>query len=425
MGELQQIVEADRARGEVPITEALPFETRCRLCRTCPAEGWTEMPDEPDAPICRVCITKRKMGKRERSAKLEEVLGWIGFGIRDLSQIGVNPDDWFPKAIGRVTAEDGFIPDDARRALLATIYGDGNNFGAVGRKINSIAMGLQWTQRVKWVTRAATAIALAQATKETVEQRNKGLLPRLPFQVLALGGDDLSILAWAPVGVRFAQHFLEMMDIEFSGGAEEPLADIAFSLGILVADAKAPVRRTVDFAEGALLKWAKRAFRSSQDKKSNVAMLLALTPEQIPTDLDAYRENVYIRRGSWRDICLTLRPFTAEELELLLNKAEELLENGKGPFQRIVEAFIKSPPLVAMLFYLYQRARAAKSRTGEKENWMEKLELLEGAPDGFPRFPAAQVERLPFGENEKKPGEAKRVLFSPLWDVLEMVKVLE
>ena len=56
---------------------------------------------------------------------------------------------------------------------------------------------------------------------------------------------------------------------------------------------------------------------------------------------------------------------------------------------------------------------------------MEKLELLEGAPDGFPRFPAAQVERLPFGEKEKKPGEAKRVLFSPLWDVLEMVKVLE
>jgi len=230
---------------------------------------------------------------------------------------------------------------------------------------------------------------------------------------------------------------LEMMDIEFSRGSEEPLADIAFSLGILVADAKAPVRRTVDFAEGALLKWAKRAFRDSQAEgrkrgrkreKSNVAMLLALTPEQIPTDLNAYRENMYIRRGSWRDICLTLRPFTAKELELLLNnKAEELLENGKGPFQRIVEAFIKSPPLVAMLFYLYQRARVSEKKdSDEKENWMKKLESLRDAPDGFPKFPAAQVERLPFGEEtKKKPEEARRVLFSPLWDILELVKVLE
>ena len=426
MEELQEALEADRARGEIPLTETLPFEARCRFCRTRPAEGWTDLPDELNAPVCRVCITKRRLGVQERSTKMEKILEWAGLGKEELPRIGVSHKDWFPTAIGRVTAEEGFIPDDARRALLATIYGDGNNFGAVGQKIKSIAMGLQWTQRVKWVTRAATAIALAQATKETADCRGKGPLPRLPFQVLALGGDDLSILAWAPVGVRFARHFLEMIDLEFGQCSGRPLADIGFSLGILVADAKAPVRRTVEFAEEQLLKWAKRAFRNNPGKKSNVAMLLALTPEQIPTDLRAYRENMYIRKGSWKDICLTLRPFTAGELESLLEKAEMLLKEGKGPFQRIVEAFVRFPPLVAMLFYLYQRGRIGRREAGEGKSWIEKLELLRGAPAGFPRFPAAEVERLPFGEREEKPGEATRkVLFSPLWDVLELIKILE
>jgi hypothetical protein len=175
----------------------------------------------------------------------------------------------------------------------------------------------------------------------------------------------------------------------------------------------------VDFAENVLLKWAKRAFRESNLKEGNVAMLLAITPEQIPPDIKAYREEMFTKKGLWRDLCLTLRPFTAEELGFLLKKATELRRDGMGPFQRLVEAFVKSPPLVAMLHYLYQRARV-----GNGDNWMTRLEAPAEQPDSLKGmlFPAAQLNgRLPFGI----PKRERKMLFSPLWDILELVKIIE
>jgi hypothetical protein len=424
--ELFEAMERDRARGEIPLTEVLPFEARCRICRTRPADGWaTDLPGETEPVLlCRACRTKYKIGRDERRGKLWKVLKeWLN--LEDPSELGVRAEGWMAYAIGRV-ADRGFIPDDARRALLATIYGDGNNFGAIGQKLESIAMGLQWTKRVEWVTKAATAIALARATQETAKERGwkpggAPALPRLPFQVLALGGEDLSLLAWGAVGVRFAQHFSEMMNIEFRTGKGKRFIEkpIAFSLGVLLADCKAPVRRTVDFAENVLLKWAKRAFRESNLKEGNVAMLLAITPEQIPPDIKAYREEMFTKKGLWRDLCLTLRPFTAEELGFLLKKATELRRDGMGPFQRLVEAFVKSPPLVAMLHYLYQRARV-----GNGDNWMTRLEAPAEQPDSLKGmlFPAAQLNgRLPFGI----PKRERKMLFSPLWDILELVKIIE
>jgi len=427
IGELFEAMERDRAEGKIPLTEALPFEARCRICRTRPADGWAiDLPGEIEpVPLCRACRTKYELGRDERRGMLLKVLKWLN--LENPSELGVKPTDWMAHAIGRV-ADRGFIPDNARRALLATIYGDGNNFGAIGQELKSIAMGLQWTQRVKWVTRAATAIALARATQKTAKERGwqpKGQpsLSRLPFQVLALGGEDLSLLAWGPVGVRFAQHFQEMMNIEFQTGKGKRLIEpfIAFSLGVLIADCKAPVRRTVDFAEDVLLKWAKRAFRESSLKEGNVALLLAITPEQIPPDIETYRNRMYLREGKWQDICLTLRPFTAKELGFLIGKAMELLKGGFGPFHRLIEAFVESPPLVAMLHYIYQRARV-----GNGEHWMKRLESPEGIPGSLEGliFPAAKLKRRRlFGLDSKRGPE--EVLFSPLWDILELAKILE
>jgi len=117
MEELQQAVEVDRAKGEVPITEALPFETRCRICRTRPAEGWTEKPlpgEREPSLVCQVCITKRRRGLPERRGKLQELLGWLGLDNPEpLGVSGKEPKEWVASAIG-TEREGGFIPDDAR-----------------------------------------------------------------------------------------------------------------------------------------------------------------------------------------------------------------------------------------------------------------------------------------------------------------------
>ncbi len=434
IGRAYRGIREDRAKARLPVWETLPFEARCELCRARPAEGWVDLAGGEVAPVCRPCWTKRQQGRDERRGMVREMLRWVGIQAgRDLPKLGVQSRGWMAQSIGPASQE-GFIPDEgkakARRALLATVYGDGNNFGAVGQRLSSLAMGLQWTRRVERATKAAAALALARATQETAWGRGwrpggDPVLPRLPFQVLALGGDDLSLLAWGPVGIRFAHHFLAMMDLEFQRGSEpEPASQpIAFSLGILVADYKTAVRRTVDFAEDELMGWAKRAFRESGLQQGNVALLLAASPEQIPTDLESYRARMYLRSGESIRLCLTLRPFTGEELGFLLDKAEELRRRGHlGRLHRLVASLVTSPPLVGMLHYLYQRAR---SGDGEG-SWMRSLEegplppSLEGLQG---HYPAAVLNgRHPFGLAAQSDGE---VWFSPLWDLLEIVKVLE
>ena len=102
------------------------------------------------------------------------------------------------------------------------------------------------------------------------------------------------------MGIRFAGYFLEMLDEEFkqnsTGLSDRP--PVSFSLGMLLADAKSPVRRTVEFTEGALLKWAKQAFKESRVAQGNAAHLFANTVEQIPDDLSIYRSRCINVQGT-------------------------------------------------------------------------------------------------------------------------------
>jgi hypothetical protein len=437
-------VKQDRAVAAQPTYEALPFEARCRVCRIRPAEGWeARLPGEPDpVPLCRVCKTKRELGLPQRKGKAEEMLQWLHLtNPAALGVEGKTPEEYVAQALGRANSEEkGFIPPDVRRPLVATIYGDGNNFGAVGENLLNMSLGLQWSQRVLWTTRAAAAVALARATQETADDRgwkpNQGpVLPRLPFQVLALGGDDLSLFAWGPVGVRFARDFTRLTNLEFKTPEQEAqrLVDrsIAFSTGMLITDYKAAVRRTVDVAEHDLLKWAKQAFRERGLMEGSVAPLLAVTQEQVPDDLKVYRWRMYTKEGPFLSFCLTLRPFSAEELAWLVQEAEALRDQY-GSLHRLVAPFVQSNPLVAMLHYIYQRARAS----GQPDHWLIALEdRLEGARDreGFPqalrefRYPAGPSSKLdgrrPFGL-QIKDDNGKSIWFTPLYDLLELVKVL-
>lgn len=433
---LFQALAEDRAQADQPLYEALPFEARCQMCRLRPAEGWVrDVPGEEEpVPFCRVCRTKRECGQPEREGKAQQVLDWLSLKQpKALGVQGTTPSQYVAQALGRADPEEkGFIPREVRRPLLATVYGDGNNFGAVGQKLTEIAMGLQWSQRVEKTTRAAAAIALARATQQTAIDRGwkpgqDPVLPKLPFQVLALGGDDLSLFAWAPVGLRFARDFVELTNLEFHvpEGASERLIKqpIAFSLGILLTDYKAAVRRTVEVAEEDLMKWAKRAFRESELKEGNVAMLLAMSQEQIPDNLDLYRKRMYLNRGALLDLCLTLRPFTADELAWLVKQAKELREQS-GPLHRLVAPFVQSGPLVALLHYIYQRGRF----DDQKDHWLRTLESQERPASlvglHYPAAPRSQLNnRKLFGLESKK--DKRLIWITPLWDLLELVKVLE
>jgi len=435
MHRLAYAVEADRFHEDRPVTELLPFEERCRLCGHRAAEGWTGLPAGEVVPACRPCGTKRSVGRAERKRKIQDLmeeyvfplLGGDGPKERRLLEVlqvraegleAAIPDTIGPDAEGR----PGLIHPGARRQLVGVIYGDGNRFGAVVQNLSDLSMSLQWTHRVEAVTRAFGTLGMVYATRRVAEIW--GPLERLPFQVLALGGDDCSFLAWAPCAMWWAQRWVQWTDEEFRMGdrararLESP---VSFSIGVLVVDGKAPVRRAVEFTEHEVLKWAKRAARY-QDR-GQVAWVMALTADQIPTDLEAYRETMWIRRGGRIELALTLRPFAAAELAFLLEKAEAL-RSFSGPLHRLAEAFVRLRPMAACLHYLYQKARHVR----RADNFFSTLEAGDWrqvfSGSGYPDesvLPARPLRRSRFEEGSPEKPE----WFSPVGDLLELVKILE
>ncbi len=437
MGLAHRKLEEDRYAAELPVWETLPFEERCWICRSRPAEGWYGAPTGRPEVACRVCMTKRSWGREERAAKVQEVLEWLRLTTpTPLGVKGEKKEEYVAGELGQL------IPGDVRRDLLAVIYGDGNNFGGVIQRLSSLPLALQWTHRVEKTTQAAGALSLARATQEGAKIRGwepgrTPALDKVPFQVLALGGDDLILLTWGALGLRVCERFLALTDLEFQRGNGEALTDtpLSFSLGCLLCDVKAPVRRTVEFAEEELLKWAKRAARHRQAQagaqtEGTVAFLLTMSADQIPSDLSRYLKQMFW--GNQEDsgrypLCLTLRPLTARELRFLLDKAERLRERHSGRLHRIVEVFVHSSPLAAFLHYVYQKARE-QTRPREEQlcalleegEWREVFGDVTPSPQPLPTLRLPQ--RTPLGEPDRGEGE---VLFSPLWDLLEMIKAME
>src|SRR5262249_15761910 len=96
------------------------------------------------------------------------------------------------------------------RRLLATVYADGNNFGSVVKKLDTLSRHLQWTHRVEATTQAAAALALGVGTQQAAsvhgwEPGGAPKLTKLPVRTPARGGDDVGLGARRPVvrpGVR-------------------------------------------------------------------------------------------------------------------------------------------------------------------------------------------------------------------------------
>lgn len=427
---LAQAVEADRAQAAVPLDGTLPFETRCALCQQRPAEGWDSAPDGgAPRPLCRPCRSKRQVGQSERRNLMLELLDELGPQGR-LAALGVAGTR---QADGLAPTLDELVPSESAHGLLGTVYGDGNNIGAATRELPDMALARQWSARLALTSRSAAALALGEATRRGAALRGwqpgaAPVLDKLPVQVLALGGDDLSLFAWAPVALFFAAEFTRLTDLEFQA-VGEPRTPLTFSLGVLISDEKTPVRKAVAFAERTLLPWAKQAARARDHAQGTIALLASPTAEGVPTDLNRYREQTFLLgAGASLRLCTTLRPFSADELLHLLHAAETVRRAGHlGRLQRFVATFYASrqSALLGLLHYAYQRGRATPDN-----DWLAALEQALTSPltpetllaSPLLRYPVAP-SRAPFGLPTLD--ILPPTWFAPLWDVLELAKLLE
>ncbi|GIV06134.1 MAG: hypothetical protein KatS3mg016_1709 [Fimbriimonadales bacterium] len=434
-------MDADRYRAELPVWECLPFEMRCMFCKKRSSVELVSVADGERVPICHACQCKRDAGDADKRREL---------GIRPLQDAGIlsqnNPKQDLQRVFEKSFASDAtkqdlwyraftgglneLVPETDERESkkqVAFIYGDGSNFGQITKNLNSLALSLQWTRRAELVNRAAIALALSRAMHEALQEA-QAKLNRMPFEVLVIGGDDFSLFTWSRLALRFCQQFVALTDLEYhkgdTGKCIVGTTPICYGVGCLISDEKAPAQRVVEFTEANLLKFAKRGVKAHE--KGCIAFLYTTNADQIPGDYHEhlrknYRREARLGKGqsSQVPVYLTIQPLTAPELNAFLECAAQIKEEI-GSLQRLAEPFVRQPIEAALLYFVYQRARAESSDERKQfYNRVMSLTASDGKGTHKELFPLQSLHRLTVDTDQ-----SKTAYFAPILDLLEITKAM-
>jgi len=361
-GRLQQ---EKRAKLTAPFLETLPIHRRCESCGKRAAERWDEVRDEW---ICAICHQKREKGRGERRGFRDEFVDWAA--ERGLTVSGNLPMDL-----------DTLAGSDGRIALL---YADGNNMGDLLQLMPSPASYRHFSRVLEKATQDALFSALLSVFGE---ERLKGTKEALPFEIIALGGDDIVVIVPAQYGWALALQVLHEFKrhegiVQLEEELRQRLGDVlrhpvslSLSAGLAIADVKYPVSFLLSLTEG-LLKEAKRLAREAQTSTLCHLWLRAPIISESAKDL---LESLYKRPEGPRR--LTARPYTLEQACRLTHIARQLAEMSAAPRRTLAEALEKGVH-VSLNSALYQAARAREAVRQQLQRAFRELgALLNDSPN--------------------------------------------
>lgn len=347
-----------RAKSVAPFLETLPVHRRCESCGKRAAETRDEVRGEW---ICAICDQKRKKGIGERRRFRDEFVDWAK-KKREICVSGKLPEDL-----------DTLAGSEGRIALL---YADGNNMGDLLQLMPSPASYRHFSQVLEDATRDALFSAIVSVFgKERLEDASKPL----PFEIIALGGDDIVVIVSARYGWALALRVLDeferhegiqkLQDELRERLGDSPRRPVALNLsaGLAIADVKYPVSFLFALAEG-LLKEAKRLARET--RTSTLCHLWLRAPvvsEQAKALLNSlYKREEHKPEGR----ILTGRPYTVKQAERLTELARALSALPAAQRRSLAEALEKGV-YVSLNYALYQAAR-------QKARGLQLWEAFEG-----------------------------------------------
>jgi len=262
--------EAKTQKREAPFLEAFPFGRRCEACgkRVAQEEVLRYKPEEPEErpetiSLCQVCLLRHRKGLKARGKFNEEFQKFA-----------------LPKAKSPRDLEH--LVKGARRNHIAFLYADGNDIGKLLQMVRSREEYAILSNALKKETEKALYEALQAVCGEAL-QNPKGWWP---FEIINIGGDDVTLLIQAGYAWEVAVEFLERFEAKVKQWVKEKLGQwpqgwpdkITASCGIAIADVKYPARYLEHLATD-LLKEAKRVAKADPDNpRSAVTFLWLPTP---------------------------------------------------------------------------------------------------------------------------------------------------
>ncbi|MGB9872244.1 MAG: Cas10/Cmr2 second palm domain-containing protein [Anaerolineae bacterium] len=214
----------------------------------------------------------------------------------------------------------------ARRKYLAFLYADGNEIGRLLQRARSEQEYQALSRALAKGTKKAVFEAIAKVCGNALKSEEVW-----PFDIVNVGGDDVTLLFQAGYAWEVAVEFLECFEQEVNQRVRERLASpwqeggperITASCGIAIADVKYPMRYFERLASDLLKEAKKLAKRDPANPQSAVTFLWLPTP--VASEKAEPLMAFYSRHPIGDLPCeLTARPYTLEQ-------AREILKAGQG-----------------------------------------------------------------------------------------------
>lgn len=210
--------ERKQQKRNAPFIEALPFGDRCDCCgkrmasREIPLQKRGDTEPKEILKVCRVCYHKHERGRSGGTrGKFNE--DFINFARNKIPIRSSQPSD----------LDD--LVQGAKRGYLAFIYADGNNIGDLLSQAKSKDDYKAISQGLFEGTRESLFSALALVCEAALTKDGCW-----PFEIINVGGDDVTILIQAGYAWEVAIQFLENFRSSIPACIEKELGKIALGL---------------------------------------------------------------------------------------------------------------------------------------------------------------------------------------------------
>ncbi len=325
-----------------------PFLRPCSACGTRNAENrdYSEANDLASQRnrYCGVC-----WGKRQEDVAIKSSIETIADEFRLTGTVdfehNVTAGYAWARMIGGLNREEYAIPKETERPpdfnelrgitggkdYLALVYADGNSMGQVFADLKTLEDVRDTAKNID--TAVYTAMSKAVRQHLQVVSAEGKTPPRFPFDMLMMGGDDAIIVTPSPqaldVACTLAKTFHEETQ-KFSVDGK----GFTLSIGVIFAPVNYPFGLLYALAHDAL-KHAKKEGESrkhlASDYEKTYINFMSVTGSGSLNFKKVYKSlyNKHVQDGE-REVAMyaTLRPYTVEELELLLKAIRQ--GRGKG-----------------------------------------------------------------------------------------------
>jgi hypothetical protein len=376
-----------RTKEYAPFYPTLPIHQRCQSCGKRPVHYWRN-PERDELvcedpitgeSLCSICWMKRWKGREEKRSFANEFVKWA----KEKRNVEVPLEN--PYSESRIPRDLDSLSRADLKGRIAFLYADGNNMGDLLQQARTPAEYRHVSEALK----KAVEEALFEALAEAIEENELTSTSRpLPFEIVAVGGDDVTVIVPARYGWELTCQLLRRFEghpeIQRLGkGFKERWGKgipLTLSAGLVLADVKYPMRSLQSLSEG-LLRKAKGLAR--QTNQSALCHLWLRTPI-VSEDVEDILGTLYHRtKRRENELWLTARPFTLEQAEKLTKLASDL-QALPASQRRMLAQVLEQGVYTSLNLALYQAQRMQNEKKRAVLEVFKGLgELIDGQDDHF------------------------------------------